>query len=146
MRYLMLDRILEVEKGVRIVGVKNVTQSEDFFTHHFPDMPVMPGALTLEAMAQTAGRLICFSRDFSVQPMLLSVERARFKHAVRPGDQMVIKANLLGLGSRKAELSVTAQVGERVVAEAQLSFLLADLAQPSAGDVMRRTYEQLCIQ
>src|SRR5204863_822599 len=145
MRYLMLDRVLEVEKGVRIVGLKNVTQSEDFFTHHFPDFPVMPGALTLEAMAQTAGRLICVSRDFSVRPMLLSVERARFRQAVRPGDQMMIRAELQGLGSRKAEVSVTVQVAGRVVADARLAFVLADISQSSA-EAMRRQYEQLCIQ
>jgi len=145
MRYLMLDRILELEKGVSIVGVKNVTQSEDFFTHHFPDFPVMPGALTLEAMAQTAGRLICVSRDFSVRPMLLSVDNARFRHPVRPGDQMIIKAELQGLGSRKAEVGVTAQVAGRIVADARLGFVLAGISQPSA-DTIRRQYEQLCIQ
>jgi 3-hydroxyacyl-[acyl-carrier-protein] dehydratase len=141
-RYLMVDRLLEVESGKRAVGLKNVTQTEDFFTHHFPDHPVMPGALTIEAMAQTGGRLICFSRDFKVRPMLLAVEKARFSAQILPGDQMRIEVRLLALGTRVAETLCSVTVAGVQVAEAQLKFVLAGAGEAASAQ-LRRQYDLL---
>jgi 3-hydroxyacyl-[acyl-carrier-protein] dehydratase len=142
MRYLMVDRLLEVDSGNRAVGLKNVTQTEDFFTHHFPEHPVMPGALTIEAMAQAGGRLICVSRDFKVRPMLLAVENARFSGQIQPGDQMRIEVRLQALGSRVAEtLSIVTVAGVKV-AEAKLKFILAGASEATSA-ALRRQYEQL---
>ncbi len=142
MRYLMVDRILEVEKGSRAVGLKNVSQSEDVFNHHFPEMAVMPGALTLEAMAQTGGRLICLSRDFQVRPMLLAVDKARFKKQILPGDQMRIEVNLMAMGSRMAEVSAVVNVEGSAAAEAMLKFVLTE-ADETVSAQLRKQFEQL---
>ena len=142
MRYLMVDRILKIEKGQSAVGLKNVTQSEDVFTHHFPDMPVMPGALTLEAMAQTCGRLIAASSDFTLRPILLSVEKARFKRMIVPGDQMRIYVTMQGIGTHAAQLAAVVEVDGSMAAEATLKFLLVE-ANEIAATNMRRQFEQL---
>src|ERR1700683_5795148 len=89
--FLLVDRIVELE-AERIVGIKNVTVNEPFFTGHFPDFPVMPGVLIIEAMAQTAGVLVLKSipdRDRKLV-LLVSVDGARFRKPVVPGDQLRI--------------------------------------------------------
>jgi 3-hydroxyacyl-[acyl-carrier-protein] dehydratase len=142
MRYLMVDRIVELEKGHSAVGLKNVCQSEDVFAYHFPDLPVMPGALTLEAMAQTAGRLICASRDFAVRPMLLAVERARFRRTIVPGDQMRIRVTVQGMSTQAAELSAVVEVDGALAADAVLKFVLVKADEPASWQ-MRRQFESL---
>ncbi len=100
--FLLVDRIVELEPD-RIVGIKNVTINEPFFTGHFPNYPVMPGVLLIEAMAQTAGVLILgemADRD-NKQVFLVSVESARFRRPVRPGDQLRMELKIL---KRKAGL------------------------------------------
>lgn len=97
--FLLVDRIVEVEKGVAIVGYKNVTINEPYFTGHFPGKPIMPGVLIIEAMAQvsgilgyvTAGRS---SADGSIH-LLAGSNKARFKRPVRPGDQLRLESRLL---------------------------------------------------
>ena len=79
MRFLFIDKILELEKGNRAIMVKNVSSSEDYFTHHFPDFPVMPGALMLEAADQAAGLLISYSIDFEGLAALKRVSNAKFR-------------------------------------------------------------------
>src|SRR5580698_2739726 len=124
---LLVDRI-EVLEAERIVGIKNVTVNEPFFMGHFPDFPVMPGVLIIEAMAQVAGVLVLNSiPDRHTKLVLLaSVEEAKFRKQVRPGDQLRIE---MKVGKRKASIAKmfgTATVDGTVVAEATMLCVLAD--------------------
>src|SRR5215207_5521792 len=95
---LLVDRVLEIEKGVRIKALKNVTINEPYFVGHFPARPVMPGVLMLEALAQTAALLSFESMD--VEPgadtvvYFVGIDGARFKRPVEPGDQLILEASI----------------------------------------------------
>lgn len=116
---LLVDRIEELE-AERIVGIKNVTVNEPFFSGHFPDFPVMPGVLIVEAMAQVAGVLVLSQipdRDKKLV-LLASVEEAKFRKPVRPGDQLRIEMKLDKRKATIAKMHGTATVNGEVVAEA----------------------------
>jgi beta-hydroxyacyl-ACP dehydratase FabZ len=124
---LLVDRIEELEED-RVVGIKNVTVNEPFFMGHFPDFPVMPGVLIVEAMAQVAGVLVLSSIPDRHKKLVLlaSVEQAKFRKPVRPGDQLRIE---MEVGKRKetvAKMFGTASVNGVVVAEAEMLCKLAD--------------------
>ena len=127
---LLVDRIEELE-AERIVGIKNVTANEPFFAGHFPDFPVMPGVLIIEAMAQVAGVLVLSTiPDRATKLVLLaSVDEAKFRKPVRPGDQLRIEMNLLKRKSSIAKMSGTASVNGAVVAEATMMCKLADRSE-----------------
>ena len=125
--FLLVDRIEELEPE-RIVGVKNVTANEPFFAGHFPDFPVMPGVLIVEAMAQVAGVLVLKDMPERRNKLVLlaSVDGAKFRKPVRPGDQLRIE---MKVGKRKetvAKMFGTASVNGAVVAEAEMLCKLAD--------------------
>jgi beta-hydroxyacyl-ACP dehydratase FabZ len=124
---LLVDRILELEE-MRIVGIKNVTANEPFFDGHFPDFPVMPGVLIIEAMAQVAGVLVLNSiPDRKTKLVLLaSVEEAKFRKPVRPGDQLRIEMKVIKRKATIAKMYGTATVDGAVVAEAGMMCKLAD--------------------
>lgn len=124
---LLVDKILELDEK-RIVGIKNVTSNEPFFDGHFPDFPVMPGVLIIEAMAQVAGvQVLSTIPDRATKLVLLaSVEEAKFRKPVRPGDQLVIEMNLLRRKANLAKMSGTAKVDDAVVAEAVMMCILSD--------------------
>src|SRR5713226_7240849 len=128
-RYPMLleDRIVELE-AERIVGIKNVTANEPFFSGHFPDFPVMPGVLIVEAMAQTAGVLVLKSipdRE-SKLVLLVSIEFAKFRRPVVPGDQLRMELQMLKRKSSVAKMAGRATVDGLLVAEAEVMCKLAD--------------------
>ena len=127
---LLVDRIEELE-AERIVGIKNVTVNEPFFAGHFPDFPVMPGVLIIEAMAQVAGVLVLSTiPDRATKLVLLaSVDEAKFRKPVRPGDQLRIEMTLLKRKSSIAKMSGTASVNGAVVAEAIMMCKLADRSE-----------------
>jgi 3-hydroxyacyl-[acyl-carrier-protein] dehydratase len=120
--FLLVDKILEQEEN-KIVGVKNVTINEPFFQGHFPGHPVMPGVFIIEAMAQTGGVLM-FSKEENKGkiPLFAGIDKARFKKPVYPGDQLIIKVEIIkmvmGVGKAKAE----AYVDDNLVASAELLF------------------------
>ena len=126
--FLLVDRILEIEKGKRIVGIKNVTFNEEFFQGHFPGNPVMPGVLIVEAMAQVAAiGLLDIIPDREKKLLYLSaVDRCKFRRPVVPGDQLRIEAVILTLKTRISKCRAVATVGGQVCAEAELLSTLLD--------------------
>jgi len=124
---LLVDAILELEEE-RIVGIKNVTVNEPFFTGHFPDFPVMPGVLIVEAMAQVAGVLVLNSIPDRHEKLVLlaSVEQAKFRRPVLPGDQLRIEMKVTKRKATVAKMYGTATVDGNVVAEAEMMCKLAD--------------------
>jgi len=125
--FLLVDRIEELE-AERIVGIKNVTVNEPFFVGHFPDFPVMPGVLIVEAMAQVAGVLVLSQIEDRAKKLVLlaSVEEAKFRKPVRPGDQLRIEMKVLKRKTSLAKMFGTASVDGSVVAEATMLCKLAD--------------------
>ena len=126
--FLLVDRILEVEKGKRIVGIKNVTFNEEFFQGHFPGNPVMPGVLIVEAMAQVAaiGLLGIIPEHEKKLLYLSAVNRCKFRRPVVPGDQLRIEAEILNLKTRVCKCRAVATVNGQVCAEAELLSTLVD--------------------
>ena len=122
--FLLVDRVLELDKGKRILALKNVTMNEPYFVGHFPHRPVMPGVLMLEAMAQTAG-LLAFADEGSVRDpnsviYFAGIDGARFKRPVEPGDQLVMDVELLRHKAGIYKFKGTARVGEDIACEAEL--------------------------
>ena len=124
---LLVDRI-ELLEAERIVGIKNVTANEPFFMGHFPDFPVMPGVLIVESMAQVAGVLVLKQiPDRNKKVVLLaSVEKAKFRRPVRPGDQLRMDMHVISLKASAAKMRGEATVNGKLVAEAELMCVLAD--------------------
>jgi beta-hydroxyacyl-ACP dehydratase FabZ len=124
--FLMVDRVIELELGRRMVAIKNVTIDEPFFQGHFPDEPVMPGVLILEAMAQAGGLMIGLSRDDNPGLFVLaSLRNVRFRRPVRPGDQLRLEITGTSVRSVAPRVDAKALVGETVVAEAEIMFAFA---------------------
>lgn len=125
---LLVDRILELEEGKRVVGLKNVTANEQFFQGHFPGAPVMPGVLIVEAMAQCGA--VLFLRDIPDRDKKLflfgGVDKARFRRPVVPGDQLIMELELLQKRGGTVRLRGTARVDGNVVAEAELLSVMVD--------------------
>ena len=122
--FLLVDRVLEIDKGKSIKTLKNVTVNEPFFVGHFPKRPVMPGVLMLEAMAQSAALLSFATMD--VEPnektvyYFAGIDGARFKRPVEPGDQLVMTVELLRTKGGIYKFKAVARVGEELACEAEL--------------------------
>ena len=122
--FLLVDRVLELEKGKRILALKNVTMNEPFFAGHFPNRPVMPGVMMLEALAQAAA-ILAFD-DVGVRPdddtvfYFVGIDNARFKRPVVPGDQLMLHATLDRAKAGIVKFTARAMVGDAVAAQADL--------------------------
>jgi 3-hydroxyacyl-[acyl-carrier-protein] dehydratase len=124
---LLVDRILELEPGVRVTGLKNVTINEPFFTGHFPGMAVMPGVLIVEAMAQVAGLMLLVQPQWRGKLFLLAgIDKARFRRPVVPGDTLVTEAKLLWKRETIGKVSMVARVEGVVVAEGEMMFAIKE--------------------
>ena len=133
---LMIDKIIEMDADESAVGIKNVTVNEPFFVGHFPEFPVMPGVLIVEAMAQTAGVLVLKSipdRD-SKLVLLVSIESAKFRRPVVPGDQLRIEMTVIRRKGSVAKMAGRATVDGLLVAEAEVMCKLQDKVLPAAAE------------
>lgn len=123
--FLMVDRVLEREEGKRVVALKNVTVNEPFFQGHYPQTPVMPGVMIVEAMAQAGGLAVGGAPGEDLLPLLAAVEKVRFRRVVKPGDQLVIKAEVQAARANLVKIAAKAEVDGQVAAEGNLTFVLA---------------------
>jgi 3-hydroxyacyl-[acyl-carrier-protein] dehydratase len=124
---LMVDRIIECDDKGAIVGIKNVTIDEPFFQGHFPGMAIMPGVLQLEAMAQTAGILLNRITDLSGKiPYFMSIDKAKFRKVVTPGDQMRIEVEFIKLRSNMARFKGKILVDGTVASEAEMMCIVTE--------------------
>ena len=124
--FILIDRVLELEPGMRIRTLKNVTINEPFFQGHFPDKPIMPGVLIVEAMVQAAGLLLLESSPPGIrnQVCFSGVDQARFRVPVIPGDQLIFEVKVEKQRSRVMKMSAKAFVDKKRVAEAKLMALI----------------------
>lgn len=127
--FLLVDRVIEFIKDKRIVALKNVTINEPFFQGHFPDTPIMPGVLIVEAMGQAGGVLVTQSLPPENQGKLIyfmGFDKVRFRKPVVPGDQLVMELEMLKLRSKVVKMAGIARVDDKIVAEAQLMAAYGD--------------------
>lgn len=122
MRFILVDRFIELEPGKRAVATKTFLPSEDFFADHFPGFPIVPGVLLAEAMIQTGGWLILCTLSFSKWPFLSMIDKAKFRSFVRPGENLRIEAVLESATENNFQARASIQVEDRRVAEARIFY------------------------
>jgi 3-hydroxyacyl-[acyl-carrier-protein] dehydratase len=129
--FLLIDRVVEFEPAKRVVAIKNVTVNEPFFQGHFPDYPIMPGVLVIEAMAQ-AGAIIMLSEIPDRENKLVvftSIEQAKFRRPVTPGDQLRIEVNVISFRPRAGRMEGKAYVDGKLACQATLTCMVVPRAQ-----------------
>ena len=129
--FLLLDRIIEIDPGKRLVALKNVTYNEPFFSGHFPGEPIMPGVLIVEAMAQAGAVLMLHEMADRDKKLVFftGIDKARFRRTVVPGDQLRLTIEVLKSRATTCKLRGIAEVNGRKVAEADLMSALVDRAK-----------------
>ncbi|HZQ23456.1 MAG TPA: 3-hydroxyacyl-ACP dehydratase FabZ [Terriglobales bacterium] len=131
--FLLIDRVIDLTRKQRIVAIKNVTINEPFFAGHFPDMPIMPGVLILEAIAQAGGALLLTEVEDRHDKLMVftGIERARFRRPVVPGDQLRIEVEVKAWRTRAVRMEGTAYVDGKRAAEATVTCQLVDRSRTS---------------
>jgi 3-hydroxyacyl-[acyl-carrier-protein] dehydratase len=125
--FLLVDKIIEIIPGTKAVGIKNVTFNEAFFQGHFPGYPIMPGVLIIEALAQVAGILAFHSGATPGKSVyFMSIEKAKFRKPVVPGDQLKLETNILQHRGNVWKFSGNAIVEDKVAAEAEFTAMVTD--------------------
>ncbi|AUS10192.1 3-hydroxyacyl-[acyl-carrier-protein] dehydratase FabZ [Laceyella sacchari] len=124
--FLLVDRIVEWEPGKRAVGIKNVTVNEPFFQGHFPDYPVMPGVLIIEALAQVGAVIVLgLEENKGKLAFFAGIDKVRFREQVKPGDTLTLEVEMIRLRGSMGKGKGIARVGDKVVAEGELMFAIS---------------------
>ncbi|SEG13493.1 3-hydroxyacyl-[acyl-carrier-protein] dehydratase [Bryocella elongata] len=143
--FLLIDRVIEVEPRVRIVAIKNVSMNEPQFQGHFPDFPIMPGVMTIEAMAQAGAALMLteYSQEDRADKLIFftGIENARFRRPVTPGDQVRIEVKVIQWRSRAVKMEGSATVDGKVVCDATFSAQLVPRRREAAPATKSPTAE-----
>jgi 3-hydroxyacyl-[acyl-carrier-protein] dehydratase len=129
MRFLLIDRIIEIEPDARITAVKTLTMAEEYLADHFPQFPVMPGVLMLEAMTQAGAWLVRYSEDFS-HSMIVLKEAANVKYGqfLEPGQTLLVTAEVLKSGDDETKLKANGMVDGRIIVSARITLRQYNLA------------------
>lgn len=143
MRFLLIDKILTLDARHEISGVKNATMSEDFFTHHFPQYPIMPGMLILEGMVQLARWLIVHDSEFTTSGLLSAVRQVKFRSFAVPGDQIHLRVECAGRDQQGVHFHGAAQVGVTTKATADFTLEEVPLEQLDDPVAARRLFDVL---
>lgn len=143
MRFLLIDKILTLEPGREITGVKNASMSEDFFTHHFPQYPIMPGMLILEGMVQLARWLISHDSEFVTSGILSSVRLVKFRSFAVPGDQIHLQVGQVEREEQSIHFRGQARVDNALKVTAEFALQEMPLAQLDDPAAARRLFEVL---
>jgi 3-hydroxyacyl-[acyl-carrier-protein] dehydratase len=142
-RFLLVDRIVALESGRSATGIKNVTLSEDFFTHHFPGAPIMPGALITECLVQLADWVLREGSNFEQVALPATLDRMKFHRLVRPGDQLRLDVEILGVEEQRARVRARASCGDKPVAAGQFTLALTPAGPLIAAEESRRAFEMI---
>ena len=147
-RFLLLDRLVELECGKRAVGHAVFARNLTLFDDHFPGRPIVPGTLLTETMAQTAGWLVAATLEFRRWPLLTLIDRAKFYSTVAPGEEITVEAVMRSVHQAAFETTTAARVAGHRVASARLIFHAEDVSRESAASLqleswVRRTFADL---
>lgn len=142
MRFVLVDEILELDPGKRIVTSREVSPDDDYFPDHFPGYPILPGVLQVEMMAQSAGKCLMAAIDASRWPVFLQINRANFRKIVLPGSSLRIEAEILSCNEGTASASAKIWCSGQIVADAVLvfAFIKKDLLTPGFQDEVLEAY------
>jgi len=144
-RFLLIDRILELESGKRATGIKNVTMSEDYLTHHFPDRPILPGTLIIESLVQLADWIIREHGDFSQIGLATGFNRLKFRRVIRPGDQLRLEAEIVSMSEDEAQVKGKAFRGDALAASGSFTLALHSLNDYLSEKEARRLFGMLYV-
>lgn len=123
--FLLVDKIIELEEGTKAVGIKNVTVNEPFFQGHFPDYPVMPGVLIVEALAQVGAVAVLKKEENKGKlAFFAGIDKFRFKEQVKPGDTLRLEVEIIRVKGPMGKGKGTAYVGEKIAAEGEIMFAI----------------------
>jgi 3-hydroxyacyl-[acyl-carrier-protein] dehydratase len=145
MRFILIDRIIELHPDQSAIGVKNVTMSEDFLAHHFPHRPIMPGVLIVESMVQLADWLIRASSEFKLIGLATAFDRIKFRNVVRPGDQMKVKVSQTSRQGALASFKGEAYVGDKLAASANFTLILESIDAYITSEEAQRLFRMMYI-